>query len=134
MPVRDEADEIVGTMLAHLLERAGYRTHFLDIGTTAEMLAQVSEEKPVIVCLSALPPFAIAHARRLYQSLRAQSPNLKIVIGLWSCAGDARQTASRVGSITDAPVCMTLAHAIQQIRFLTEVVPEPAVESSIQLA
>jgi predicted PurR-regulated permease PerM len=134
MPVRDEADEIVGAMLAHLLERAGYRTHFLDIGTTAEMLAQVSEEKPAIVCLSALPPFAIAHARRLYQSLRAQSPDLKIVIGLWNCDGDLKQAGGRIGGIAEVSVSKTLAHAIQQIRFLTEVVPEPTVESSIQLA
>ena len=41
MPVRDEADEIIGTMLAYLLERAGYRTRFLDIGTTVDMLARV---------------------------------------------------------------------------------------------
>ena len=116
MPVRDEADEIVGTMLAHLLERAGYRTHFLEIGSTAEMLAQVLQEKPAIVCLSALPPFAVAHARRLYQALRAQSPDLKIVIGLWNFAGDPQQAASRISGIADGQVSRTLAHAIQQIR------------------
>jgi hypothetical protein len=73
MPVRDEADEIIGTMLAHLLERAGYRTRFLAIGTTVEMLAQVSEEKPDIVCLSALPPFAVGHARSYIKIARAIS-------------------------------------------------------------
>jgi hypothetical protein len=135
MPVRDEADEIVGTMLAHLLQRAGYRTHFLDIGTTIEMLAQVSEQKPAIVCLSALPPFAVAHARRLYEKLRAQFPDIKIVVGLWNYAGDPAQAASRIGGITDTPVTRTLAHAMQQIRFLTDVAPQLAAqpEPSIQL-
>jgi predicted PurR-regulated permease PerM len=126
MPVRDEADEIVGTMLAHLLERAGYRTHFLDIGTTAEMLAQMSDEKPDIVCLSALPPFAVAHARRLYQGLRAQSPDLKIVIGLWNFSGDPKQAAGRISGVANGQVSSTLAHAIQQIRFLTDVATQPA--------
>ena len=126
MPVRDEADEIIGTMLAHLLERAGYRARFLDIGTTVDMLAQVSEEKPDIVCLSALPPFAVAHARRLYQGLRAQSPDLKIVIGLWNYAGDPKQAASRISGIADGQVSTTLAHAMQQIRFLTGVAAQPA--------
>lgn len=133
MPVRDEADEIVGTVLAHLLERADYRAHFLHIGTTAKMLAQVSEDRPAIVCLSALPPFAIAHARRLYERLRAQSPDLKIVIGLWNCAGDPKQAASRIGDIAHVPVSRTLADAIQQTRFLTDIAPQRAVESSIPL-
>ena len=128
MPVRDEADEIVGTMLAHLLQRAGYRTHFLDIGTTAEMLAQVSREKPAIVCLSALPPFAVAHARRLYEKLRAQSADMKIVVGLWNYAGDPAQAAGRIGGLANAPVSRTLAHAMQQIRFLTDVAPQLAAE------
>ncbi len=124
VPARDEADEIVGAMLAHLLERAGYAAHSLDIATIAEMLARVSQEKPAIVCLSALPPFAIAHARRLHQELRAQSPDLKIVIGLWNCAGDPKQAASRIGGAGELPVSRTLAHAMQQIKFLSEVAPE----------
>jgi predicted PurR-regulated permease PerM len=119
MPVRDEADEIIGIMLAHLLERAGYRTRFLAIGTTVDMLARISEEKPDIVCLSALPPFAVGHARMLYQKLRAQSPDLKIVIGLWNFAGDPKRAARRISCIADAEVSRTLAHALQQVRFLT---------------
>ena len=90
------------------------------------MLAQVSEEKPDIVCLSALPPFAVAHARRLYQGLRAQSPDLKIVIGLWNYAGDPKQAASRISGVADGQVSTTLAHAMQQIGFLTGVAPQPA--------
>jgi methanogenic corrinoid protein MtbC1 len=126
IPVRDEADEIAGTMLAHLLERAGYRTHSLEIRSTAEMLVQVLEERPAIVCLSALPPFAVTHARRLYQALRAQSPDLKIVIGLWDFAGDPQQAAGRISGTADIQVSKTLANAIRQIKFLTGVVPQPA--------
>jgi hypothetical protein len=133
MPVGDEADEIIGTMLAHLLDRAGYRTLFLAIGTTVDMLARISQEKPDIVCLSALPPFAVGHARMLYQKLRAQSPDLKIAIGLWNFAGDPKRAATRISGIADAEVSRTLSHAVQQVRFLTDAAPQPAVESLIQL-
>jgi hypothetical protein len=95
MPVRDEADEIIGTMLAHLLDRAGYRTRFLDIGSTVAMFARVSEEKQHIVCLSALPPFAVGRARMLYGRLRAQSPDLKIVIGLCGERSELRVRCDR---------------------------------------
>jgi len=60
------------------------------------MLAQVSKEKPDIVCLPALPPFAVVHARVLYQRLPAQSPNLKIVIGLWAFAGHPKRVATHL--------------------------------------
>ena len=126
VPVRDEADEIIGTMLAHLLESAGYRAHFLDLGTKDDMLAQILEEKPDIVCLSALPPFAAAHARKLYRGLRVQSPDLKIVIGLWNCAEDAEQAAAQISGATGDHVSGTLAQAIQQIGFLTHVAIQPA--------
>jgi hypothetical protein len=95
------------------------------------MLAQASKEKPAIVCLSALPPFAVAHARRLYQNLRVQSPDLKIVIGLWNCPGDPKQAVSRISGIADGQVCRTLAQAIQQIKFLTDNPPQPA-ETQVQ--
>ncbi|HVB99252.1 MAG TPA: AI-2E family transporter [Candidatus Dormibacteraeota bacterium] len=132
MPVRDEADEIVGSILVHLLKKSGYRARYLDIGTTTEMLAQVMEEKPAIVFLSALPPFAVAHARRLYQALRAQTPDLKILIGLWHFSGDAEQAARRISGVSDGHISATLAHAMQQIRFLTAAAPRPAAESVIQ--
>ena len=130
MPVGDEADEIIGTMLAHLLERAGYRTRLLAIGTSVEMLTQISEEKPDIVCLSALPPFAVGHARALYRRLGAQSPDLKIVIGLWSFAGDPKRAASRISGVAGTEVSRTLAHAMQQVKFLSDAAAQAAVQSS----
>ncbi len=120
MPARDEADEIVGTMLAHLLERAGYRAHYLEIGTSAEMLAQIAEQKPAVVCLSALPPFAMAHSRKLYRSLRAQSPDLKIVVGLWDGAVDPNRTAIRISGVADSQVSRNLAQAVLQVKLLIE--------------
>jgi predicted PurR-regulated permease PerM len=129
MPARDEADEIVGTMLAHLLDRAGYRTNFIEVGTSAEMLAQVLEEKPSVVCLSALPPFAMAHARRLYRALRAQSPDLKIVVGLWNGAVDPNRTAVRISGLGESQVSRTLAEAVLQVKVLTEIVLQTSATS-----
>jgi hypothetical protein len=83
IPARDEADEIVGIMLTQLLERAGYQAQAISIGTTAEMLAQTKEAAPEIVCISALPPFALLHARDLYKRVRSNVPNAKITVGLW---------------------------------------------------
>jgi hypothetical protein len=76
---RDETDEIVGMFLARALERQGNRALSIPIATTAEMLSQVAVPKPGVVCISALPPFAVDHARALYAELRTLSRNLHIV-------------------------------------------------------
>ena len=71
LPVRDDADEIVGVMLAQLLDRAGYSAIAIPIGSVDGMLAEAVNAEPEIVCLSALPPYAISHARGIYRRLRA---------------------------------------------------------------
>ena len=55
LPVRDDADEIVGIMLAQLLERAGYSAIAIPIGSVDGMLAEAINAEPEIVCLSATP-------------------------------------------------------------------------------
>jgi hypothetical protein len=103
VPAVDEADEIVGLMLAQVLERAGHRAYCVPLSRPAEMLAQVAQEKPDIVCVSALPPFAIAHSRTLYAKLRAQLPNVEIVVGLWNFNGDITKAARRIGMVGARP-------------------------------
>ena len=128
IPARDEADEIVGIMLTQLLERAGYQAQALSIGTTAEMLAQLKEVTPDIVCISALPPFALLHARDLYKRLRANVPNAKIIVGLWKFSGDPIKAAARFNIIGDDKLAITLAQTVLQIGVFQQIdlVPEHA--------
>jgi predicted PurR-regulated permease PerM len=123
VPARDEADEIVGIMLAQLLERAGHSSVSISIGTTAEMLTQVAEEKPDLVCISALPPFALGHARALHKKLHAQLPDVKILVGMWNFTGDPVRIANRMG--IEHPIALTLAQAVQQIVIAIGITPAP---------
>ena len=97
VPARDEADEIVAIMLAQVLETAGHRAQSIPLGTASEMLAHVEEEKPDVVCISALPPFAIPHVRSLYAKLRAQDEKLRIVVGWWNFADNPLKVNRRLG-------------------------------------
>ncbi len=129
IPARDEADEIVGIMLSQLLERAGYHAQAIPIGTTAEMLAQVKEAAPDIVCISALPPFALLlHARVLYKRVRSHVPNAKIIVGLWKFSGDPIKAAARFNIVGDDKLAITLAQAVLQVGIFQqiELVPEHA--------
>ena len=128
IPARDEADEIVGIMLTQLLGRAGYQAQAISIGTTAEMLAQVKEAAPDIVCISALPPFALLHARDLYKRLRSNVPNAKVIVGLWKFSGDPIKAAARFNIVGDDKLAITLAQTVLQVGVFQqiELVPEHA--------
>jgi hypothetical protein len=128
IPARDEADEIVGIMLSQLLERAGYHAQAIPIGTTAEMLAQLKDASPDIVCISALPPFALLHARDLYRRVRSNVPNAKIIVGLWKFSGDPIKAAARFNIVGNDKLALTIAQAILQVGVFQqiELVPEHA--------
>ena len=116
LPARDEADEIVGTMLAQVLERAGHRAQCIPLDTAGEMLAQIREEKPDVVCISALPPFAMPPVRSLYAKLRAQEPNLRILVGLWHFSGDPSKNSRRLGLTDGSRTFSTLAEFVAELK------------------
>jgi predicted PurR-regulated permease PerM len=116
LPARDEADEIVGTMLAQVLERAGHEAQCLPLSTAEEMLAQVKSSKPDVVCISALPPFAIPHVRSLFAKLHTQNPKLQIIVGLWHFSGDPLKLSRRLGLAEGFRAFTTLAETVEAIQ------------------
>jgi predicted PurR-regulated permease PerM len=121
VPARDQADELVGMMLAQLLEQAGYtKVRYLAIGTVEDMLKQVGEGGFQIVCISALPPFAVGQARSLCKRLRARFPGVAVTVGLWGFTGGVMKAQERVGVACTDAVSTTLSEALLQVRRLAE--------------
>jgi predicted PurR-regulated permease PerM len=118
LPARDEADEIVAMMLAQLLQRAGYDAQSLPIGTVRDMLDQVAHQGAEIVCVSALPPFALGQARSLCRRLRLRFPHLTVMLGAWNAEGGAARVRERVGPDHAETVGTTLADVMLQVRHL----------------
>lgn len=115
LPARDEADEIVGVMLAQLLDTRHIKTEVLSTRTLAsEMLEQVGRHDPRVVCVSALPPFATTHARYLCKRLRPAFPDLPIVAGLWQARGGKKAQDRLMATGIDG-FATTLAEASGQI-------------------
>jgi predicted PurR-regulated permease PerM len=121
VPARDEADELVGMMLAQLLRQAGDGAAHIAIGTVDQMLDQVSQSGCPIVCVSALPPFAVGQARSLCKRLRTKFPELAIVVGLWGFGGGVPKAQERVGPGCSDAVVTTLSEALLQVRRLSEI-------------
>jgi predicted PurR-regulated permease PerM len=114
IPVRDDADEIAAVMLAQLLERAGHHAQAVSVQNIEGMLAEAARAKPDLVCLSALPPYAMSPARGVYRKLRAREPELRIIIGLWNYTGDPAKGAREISGGEQDQLSTTLAQAVSQ--------------------
>lgn len=120
VPVRDKGDEVACIMLAHLLTRAGYDAHEIELGATREMMDEVAERDGQIICISALPPFAVSSIRRLYMRIQARFPKCRVGVGLWTYIGDADSMKSLLKLSDSDLVFTTLAEAASQVQKLVE--------------
>jgi len=127
LPARDEADRLVGNMLALVLRRGGVNATCPEAGTlTGEVLQDLSRQESPVIYVSALPPLALPHARALYKRLRASAPNAKVVIGLWGDASGAN-TLRRILQASDR-VVLTLAEAVPLIKEIASFTPASSTE------
>lgn len=117
VPAEDSADEIAATMLAQLLERDGHSTLLLSrAALTDEIMDRLGEEPNTVICISAVPPFAFAQARRMTQTLRRKLPNNPIIVGLWGSKDDLNKLRERFGGARPDGIVTTLGSALERIR------------------
>lgn len=123
IPVGDEADEIVGAMLSQLLKRLGADVRILPVSMRADFVSEVTSESAQVAIVSALPPFAAAHAKSLCKRLRRWRPDMKIVLGLWSFEGGIAKAQERVGPGCADIVATSLEQAISQLAETVRSIP-----------
>ncbi|HKQ36873.1 MAG TPA: AI-2E family transporter [Verrucomicrobiae bacterium] len=85
IPARDDADELAGLMLQHILARRGVAMKVLSVASLpAESGASIRYEGARTVCVSALPPAAVIPARNVCKRLKQHQRNLKVTVGVWT--------------------------------------------------
>jgi hypothetical protein len=96
VPARDEADELAALMLAILLRRDGHAARGLPVEFLAgERIDIIEQEDADLICISALPPMGVTHARYLYKRVRARFEDIHVLAGLWTMRGDALKALNR---------------------------------------
>jgi predicted PurR-regulated permease PerM len=96
-PGCDEADRLALEMLRQLLDPAKWEAEVLSVEMlSAELVALAGEKEPAVVCIGALPPGGLAHARYLCKRLRARLPKAKIVVGRWGLRGNVEQNQEQL--------------------------------------
>ncbi len=124
LPARDEGDEIVGMMLAHLSNRAGYNAQAVVPASVEDMMEEASEQHCEVIYISALPPYGVYNTRRLYKKLRVRFPKSRIGVGLWGFGGNLEVMRTRLGIVEADMIVSTLSDAISQVPSLAETVSQ----------
>ena len=127
VPARDEADELVSLMLAHVLRQAGHYVDVVPLGSGDEWLNRALNKEVDAAFVSALPPFAIFQARSACRKLRRLDPHLKIVLGLWNSQLSSEKIKERLGSACTDLIATSLAEAVSAIQ-----PPEAPAEAEIE--
>jgi predicted PurR-regulated permease PerM len=125
IPVRDGADDLIATMLAQVLDQAGFHATCIPVQGIDETVSAVTGQKPDMVFLSGMPPVAMARANRIFRALRSANPALKIAMGIWHYNEDPVKAAQMISRAEELPICTSLADALVAAR--VHPAPKPAV-------
>ena len=120
-PARDQADRLALEMLRQLLDPAKWVVEIAAVETlTADLVAQVADQAPALVCIGALPPGGLAHTRYLCKKLRARFLKVKIVVGRWGLSGNIEANREQ---LRDAGADLTAATILETRRQLSSLLP-----------
>lgn len=112
IPAADKADELVAAMLGNLLEKAGIPVICLPLDAGRGTLETLAPQPSDIICVSALPPFALLSARSFARKLREQYRDVPIIVGLWRTADDSAAYRDRLRKALNVEVVTGLAEAV----------------------
>ena len=132
-PAADKADELAAAMLGNLLEIAGIPVISLPLDADIGTLETLAPARTDIICVSALPPFALLSARSLTRKLREKYPEVPIIVGLWLTADESAEYRDRLRKALNVEVVTSLAEAVDAITRIRDrarrATRVPAVES-----
>jgi len=118
LAARDEADHVAALVLARMLEAPEFNAQVTPYPRPAETLEQIEQKVCKVVCISAVPPHAAAHAGQLCKRLKQRFPEVKVMVALWAAEGSDK-LESRLREAGVDVVVTRLADAVEQLRELT---------------
>ncbi len=132
-PVRDEANELALLMFRQFLNPTRYELALLAHEVlTSEVIEQIAEKSPALVCIASLPPGGLAQTRYLCKRLRARFPDIKILVGRWGSQSDGTSNALLTAGADK--VGTTMVETRDQVIQLSQISSPDATENSLQSA
>jgi predicted PurR-regulated permease PerM len=122
----DEADHVAALVLARMLEAPEFNPQAIAHPLlTAETLDELERKVCKLVCISAVPPHAAAHAGHLCKRLKSRLPGIRVVVALWTDEASDKLKARLADAGVDH-VVGRLPEAIEKLRELQQYQPQAA--------
>ena len=131
-PAADASDTAALTMLQQSLGSVQWDIKQTAVETlTSELVARIAQDPPAILCIVALPPRGLAHARYLCKRLRDSSPELQIVVGRWGKKRNCKLEKEQLEQAGATFVTTSLAETIQLLNSRLPLLHRESVPSTI---
>lgn len=118
---RDEVDELASLMLAQLLGKRGIDARAVPAKTVApQWFKQITQDRISTVCISSVPPFAVAPARQACRRLKQQFPHLTIIAGIWNIKAQPSEFSARFGPSAPDAIVTRLEDAVTRLEAVLE--------------
>lgn len=135
LPARTVADEISALLFARMSARLPQvqASHLSATSLLGEMLNQVTELNPDIICICSLSPSAVSKARYALTRIQTRFPDVQVLIGLWLTREGLEKAKERLESTGKAKVLIAsnfregLGH-IEQSQLSKVTSPSPTTE------
>ncbi len=128
-PAVDRSDFVALDMLMQSLSLARWDIERTSAETlTSELVARIALDPPAILCIAALPPGGLAHARYLCKRLRERSPQLQILVGRW---GGKRNSKLEREQLEDAGATFVTTSLAETCQLLMSRLPLLGRENSL---
>jgi predicted PurR-regulated permease PerM len=134
-PAADESDSVALTMLRQSLGSIQWDIEQTAAETlTSELAARITLDPPAILCIAALPPRGLSHARYLCKRLRKSSPQLQIVVGRWGQKRNLKLEREQLEQAGATFVTTSLAETIQLLNSRLPLLNREPVLSTVSAA
>ena len=123
-PADGPADEVALLTLEKVLDPERYKTDVVSADMlAAEMVSLVEQNRPRLVCIGAIAPGGLAHARYLCKRIRARCPEVKILVWRWGLGESLENSRANLTSAGADRVAGTLVEARDQLSRLMQLDP-----------
>lgn len=122
LPARDDSDEVGGLVVQQLIRRRARGAVDVQVLSAAAPLDKHIEEirrrQPDLVLVSSVPPAAVRNAAYVCKRLRAELPDVRVHVGLWSLQADAARLRTRIPEGFAEAIYTRLEPAVEAIASL----------------
>jgi predicted PurR-regulated permease PerM len=124
LPADGKGDEIALLTLKKILDPRRCRMEVLSADMLAsEMVARVGDKSPPLICIGAVAPGGLAHARYLCKRIRARFPDIRILVGRWGPQANLSPGRASLGAAGADRIANTLQEARDQLLPLISLEP-----------